>query len=131
MTHLSLNKFKYDTKLKVTQLKGIDFYLPKLQYLYINSKIITDEEEVTQLADSLSRLSSLQTIYLRLNYPFSGPIEEQIREKCRKIKEIEIKSDSNPKYYDSDSNDSDSETRSDSDTESDNSSEEESDSESD
>ena len=79
-------------------LKEIDINLPKLQYLEIKNKFNTTPEGVTQMADILSRLSRLETLKLMFE---SGvdfkPIEVQITEKCRKIKEIEIKSDS--KYY--------------------------------
>ena len=74
-------------------LKDIDINLPKLQYLEIKDKFNTNPKGVTQMADILSRLSRLET--LKLNFK-SGVdykrIEEQITKKCRKIKEIEIKS---------------------------------------
>ena len=64
ITHLRLSS-------KVRQMNGkvltnIDIYLPKLQYLYIYPEIITDEEGVKQMAESLSRLSSLHTIQFEI-----------------------------------------------------------------
>ena len=59
----------------------------------IKNKFDTTPEGVTQMADILSRLSSLETLKLKFK---SGvdfkPIEEQITEKCRKFKEINIES---------------------------------------
>ena len=84
ITHLSLC---FDQILKESILKNIDNNLPKLQYLEIKDRFDTTPEGVTQMADILSRLSRIQTIKLYLK---SGvevkPIEEQISEKCRKIK---------------------------------------------
>ena len=68
-------------------LKDIDIYLPKLQYLFIRPEIITDEEGVKQMAESLSRLSSLETIDLWLKYEhISELMTTKIAEKCRKIR---------------------------------------------
>ena len=89
ITHLSLgiNVRQLNTKI----LTNIDTYLPKLQYLYINPKIITDEEGVKQMAESLSRLSSLHTIDLRLKYrDISLLLEAKVIEKRRKIRNISI-----------------------------------------
>ena len=90
LTHLSLGFEDFEESLNESVLKDIDIYLPKLQYLYINSKIITDKEGMTQMVDILSRLSRLQSIYLRLNYPISELIEAKIAEKCRKIRKCFI-----------------------------------------
>ena len=74
--------------LKESILNDIDINLPKLQYLEIKDQFDTTPEEVTQMADILSRLSRLQTI--QLCFKSLGmdvkPIKEQITEKCRKIK---------------------------------------------
>ena len=72
-------------------LTDIDIYLPKLQYLFIINQIITDEEGVTQMAETLSRLSCLQTILLNLKYRrIAEQMTEQIAEKCRKIRKIKV-----------------------------------------
>ena len=83
LTHLSLDFMEHPINASV--LKEIDIYLPKLQYLFIRPKILTDEEGMTQMSDILSRLSFLQTIDLRLNYANSELMDEKINEKCRKI----------------------------------------------
>ena len=91
LTHLSLNiKFKNTFDL-VTHLKGLDIHLPNLQSLRLPSPITTNEKGVRKIADILSRLSSLQTIYLWF-YPSIDcqPIREKIIEKCLKIRTIEI-----------------------------------------
>ena len=73
-------------------LKGIDINLPKLQFLKISCIFDTTPEEVKEMANILSRLSRLETLELKFK---SGvdfkPIEEQITEKCRKIRKIEMK----------------------------------------
>ena len=63
LTHLSIF-FNYDTILDVSNLEGLDIYLPKLQYLDIQTRVYATPEEATQVANILSRLSSLQTIKL-------------------------------------------------------------------
>ena len=88
LTHLRLD---FNGKpLNESVLKDIDIHLPKLQYLEINPKIIIDSKGVTQMADIVSRLSTFQTINLRLNYPISEQMKAKIAEKCRK----------NQKYFD-------------------------------
>ena len=89
ITHLRL---RFDVKLLNEKiLTNIDIYLPKLQYLFIRRKISTDEEGVTQMAESLSRLSSLHTIDLWLTYGhISELMNAKIIEKCRKIKTIRL-----------------------------------------
>ena len=78
-----------DRQLNEKILTDIDIYLPKLQYLSIRRQIITDEEGVTQMADSLSRLSYLQTICLIFtSYHICKLMRAQIREKCRKITNV-------------------------------------------
>ena len=90
ITHLTIG-FDWNQTLKESILKGIDINLPKLQYLKIEYRFDTTQEEVTQMADILSRLSRLQTLQLIFK---SGvdykPIEEQITKKCRKIRKIRI-----------------------------------------
>ena len=75
--------------------KDIDIYLPKLQYLEIWNQFNTTPEGVSQMAKTLSRLSRLQKIqlYFKSEVNFKS-IEEQFAKKCRKIKEIKIRSDS-------------------------------------
>ena len=89
ITHLSLH-FDYRL-LKESILKDICINLPNLQYLEIKNQLVITPEGVTQMADILSRLSRLET--LKLNF-ISGvdfkPIGEQITEKCRKIRKIEL-----------------------------------------
>ena len=103
ITHLTLHLMGYwNLFLNIWHiLTDVDIYLPKLQYLEIyslrtNSFKITPEE-VTQMADILSRLSRLQTLKLLF---FKGvdfsEIEVKIREKCRKIRTIYIQ---NSSYY--------------------------------
>ena len=91
ITHLCL-EFEDEITLKETTLRDIDIFLPKLQYLEIIGPFVTTPEGVTQMADILSRLSRLETLKLSFK---SGvdfkPIEEQITEKCRKIRKIGIK----------------------------------------
>ena len=90
ITHFSLFLNRYLIFYK-SKLKEIDINLPKLQYLQIFNRFETTTKGVKQMVDILSRLSRLET--LKLNFK-SGvdfkPIEEQITEKCRKIKEIGI-----------------------------------------
>ena len=89
ITHLTL---EFDCKLLNEEiLTNIDIYLPKIQYLVIRRIISTDEEGVTQMTESLSRLSRLQTIDLRLTYGhISELMKAKIVEKCRKIRNIYI-----------------------------------------
>ena len=90
ITHLSLC-FHWKQILKESILKEFDINLPKLQYLEIDGRFHTTPEGVKQMADILSRLSRLETLKL---YFISGvdynPIEEQITEKCRKIRKIQL-----------------------------------------
>ena len=77
---------------KESILKGIDINLPKLQYLKISRIFDTTPEEVKEMGNILSRLSRLETLKLRFKSEVDfKPIEEQITEKCRKIRKIEIK----------------------------------------
>ena len=68
ITHLSL-VFDPRSELNEKILTNIDILLPKLQYLCINPMIITDEEGVEQMTESLSKLSSLQTINFAAKIP--------------------------------------------------------------
>ena len=94
ITHLtiSLHLYENDFTIKANILTDIDIYLPKLQYLEFKDKIDATPEEVTQMADILSRLSRLQTLKLvfieGIDY---NEIEVKIREKCRKIRTFDIK----------------------------------------
>ena len=88
ITHLTLG-LDFGQTLKESILKEIDIKLPNLQYLEIQNPFDTTSEGVQQMANILSRLSRLEAINLKFK---SGvdfkPIEEQITEKCRKIKSI-------------------------------------------
>ena len=90
ITHLSLAFIKV-SRMDEKILSNIDIYLPKLQYLYISPEINTDKEGVTQMVDSLSRLSHLQTLILWFK---SALICEQmsakLTEKCRKIPKFDF-----------------------------------------
>ena len=91
ITHLSLclggQQF-----LKESILKDIDINLPNLQFLVIYDNFGTTSKGVTQMADILSRLSRLETLRLRFKSGVNfKKIEEQIIEKCRKIRKIDIK----------------------------------------
>ena len=90
ITHLTLyiNYYLFNE----TIFKDIDINLPNIQYLEFKASLNPSPEEVTQMADILSRLSRLQTLKLvfrkGINY---NEIEVKIREKCRKIRLIDIK----------------------------------------
>ena len=102
LTHLSLdikikNKCKtfdstsnkmIELTLTDTHLKGL-INLPNLQYLRLSSPITTNKTGVRIIADILTRLSRLETIYLwfipRID---CQPIREKIIEKCPKIRTI-------------------------------------------
>ena len=91
ITHLTL-RFK-DELLVIEEniLTDIDIILPKLQYLRIVNRFHTTPEEVTQMADILSRLSRLQTLKLAFSEGIDyNEIEEKIGENCRKIQTIDI-----------------------------------------
>ena len=90
ITHLTLS-FDSRQYLKELILKDIDINLPKLQYLKIEDQFDTTPEGVQQMADIVSRLSRLQKIQLKFKTPIDYKrFEEQITEKCRKIKEIKL-----------------------------------------
>ena len=90
ITHLSLNLNRKPINESI--LKDIDIYLPKLQYLQIKSYFLTEPKGMTQMADILSRLSSLQKIKLRFGPEIDyQPMEDMIIEKCLKIKKIIFK----------------------------------------
>ena len=90
ITHLSIC-FDWRQTLKESILREIDINLPNLQYLEIKFPFDTTPEGVQQMAETLSRLSRLQTIKLKFK---SGvdfkPIKEQITNHCRKIKQIKL-----------------------------------------
>ena len=90
ITHLTLG-FGGTHILKESILSDIDINLPKLQYLEIINIFDISSEEVTKMAEILSRLSRLETLKLEFK---SGvdfkPIEDKMTEKCRKIKEIKL-----------------------------------------
>ena len=89
ITHLSL-WFPYKS-LKESALKEIDINLPNLQYLQIRSVIDTTPEGVQQMAEILSRLSSLQTIILWFKHEVNyQPMKAMIIKKCLKIKTIDF-----------------------------------------
>ena len=96
-THLTL-RLHYDFRgrpdiISHKILTNIDTNLPKLQYLHINGTLNSTAEEVTQLADILSRLSDLDTIGLTFkDEDVSKQFEEEVTQKCRKIRRIGFKS---------------------------------------
>ena len=93
ITHLDLNF--YNQPLNGEKKKDIDIYLPKLQFLSIYSRLKLDMKGMTQMADNLSRLSSLQSIRLWFEHTVDyQPIEDMIIEKCLKIKTIKLLSHS-------------------------------------
>ena len=90
ITHLRLG-FNIISIFNKPILKEIDIYLPNLQYLAIDNQFDTTPEGVTQMTDILSRLSSLETLKLVFKSRVDSQLfKEQIIEKCRKIREIEI-----------------------------------------
>ena len=92
ITHISLD-FVYNWRQTLIEsiLKDIDINLPKLQYLEIEYRFKTTPEGVQQTAETLSRLSRLETLKLWFRSEVDlKPIKEQITEKCRKIKEIQL-----------------------------------------
>ena len=92
ITHLKVRFPLNEKPLNGKILTDIDIYLPQLQYLSIYPQIITDKEGVTQIAESLSRLSSLHTIHLWLKYRilYALKFRTKIIEKCRKIRNISV-----------------------------------------
>ena len=94
ITHLtlSLDSNGREFAIKAITLTDIDIHLPNLQYFELVDKIDATPEEVTQMADILSRLSRLQTLKLAFNSDVNyNEIEVKIRENCRKIRTIDIK----------------------------------------
>ena len=91
ITHLSL---KFNGKeINASILKDIDIYLPKLQYLEIKSCFKAYNSEAQQMADSLSRISSLQTIDLWIKSDLIyETIKTKLIEKCPKIRKFKISS---------------------------------------
>ena len=89
ITHL---KVSFEVKqLNEKIMTDIDIHLPKLQYLFIRPQIISNEEGVKQMVESLRKLSSLQTIDLRLIYEhISELFKAKIVEKCCKIRNIRL-----------------------------------------
>ena len=107
ITQLTLHLYSNsDKSVKESILTDIDINLPKLQYLEIKNKFDTTSKGVKQMAETLSRLSSLETLKLKfkpgVNYK---PIEELIPEKCRKEFKSGYNSDTDSDkyhYFDSD-----------------------------
>ena len=92
ITHLTLDfsVFSHIIRIRANILKDIGIYLPKLQYLNIRNTFETTPEEVTQMADILSRLSRLQTLKLNFNKRkiYFKEIEVKIRENCKKFRKF-------------------------------------------
>ena len=94
ITHLTLRFDEYwdQNENFANILTDIDINLPNLQYFEFKNEITATEEDVTQMADILSRLSRLQTLKLEFSEGIDcNEIEVKIREKCRKIRTIDIK----------------------------------------
>ena len=89
LSHLTLC-FNYSDYFLI-ELKDIDINLPNLQYLVLENMINLNGEEVTQMADILSRLSKLKTIKLQMDSELNdNEIEVIFRQKCRKLRTFEI-----------------------------------------
>ena len=102
ITHLTLDVSLCECSAETLNerfLEHIDTFLPDLQYLEICDIFETIFGEEEGVAETLSRLSRLETLKLRF---ISGadfkPFEDKIIEKCEKIKEIEIESYSDNPY---------------------------------
>ena len=82
---------------KEKSLKDIDIILPNLQYLVIDNRLNLNREEVTQMADILSRLSKLKIFKFQIfpifNHMNNNEMGIIFREKCKKLQTFEI----NPK----------------------------------
>ena len=93
ITHLTLNFHSYSIEsTRANILTDIDIHLPELQYFEMKNKIDATQEEFTQMADILSRLSRLQTLELMLKKTVNyEEFEVKIREKCREIRTINLK----------------------------------------
>ena len=95
ITHLNLG-FERKKIYKLSKLidlqkpyfvKNIDLILPDLQYLEISSTLEASEQNVLDMANTLSRIPSLQTIKLRFcDRGVSKLFGRQIFEKCKKFK---------------------------------------------
>ena len=93
ITHLT---FGIHESISLNFFKDIDINLPKLQYLEFKDEIDVTPEEVTQMAVILSRLSRLQTLKLLFDKDVDyNEIEVKIREKCSKIRIIDLKHNNN------------------------------------
>ena len=93
ITHLTL--YCDFMTFKETTLKDIYIYLPNLQYLVIDNSFELNGEEVTQMANILSRLSKLKSLKLRFNLilisePNKKAIEVRILQKCQKLRTLKI-----------------------------------------
>ena len=89
ITHLTL--YSDLGSFKETTLKDIDINLPNLQYLVIETPFKLTPEEVTQMADILSRLSKLKTLKLLIDSDLNNDeIEVQFLEKCKKLQNFDI-----------------------------------------
>ena len=94
ITHLTLHFCEDENQIENLSyiLKDIDIYLPQLKYFEFIVQIKATPEEVTQMADILSRLSRLQT--LKLLFAFNvkyKKIGAKIRENCSEIRTIDTK----------------------------------------
>ena len=79
ITHLTLRGY-FDVK----SFKDIDINLPNLQCLVIESSFNLNREEVTQMADILSRLSKLFTLKLYISSDLKKKeIVSEFRKKCK------------------------------------------------
>ena len=75
----------------IEYFKDIDINLPNIQYLIIENSIKLNREEVTQMADMLSRLSRLHTFKIRIISKLNkNEIEEIFFEKCKRLRTLDI-----------------------------------------
>ena len=92
ITHLTIYLCGKVSAIKANILNQILLILPKLRYFKLFSEITATPEQVTQMANILSRLLRLQTLKLFFSECIDyNEIKVKIREKCRKIRAIEIK----------------------------------------
>ena len=87
ITHLTLD---FDSVIfKESTLKDIDINLPNIQYLVLENRFTLNGEEMTQMADILSRLSRLQAFKLRVMSKLNNNEIRVIFDKsCKKLRKL-------------------------------------------